>query len=188
MTDINNIKSNNDLLQYLQEANTVKYLFFWGHTPPKNGFITKSCFSQWYVSPFEIDCITYKTAEHYMMAEKALLFDDKETRIKIINSETPSHAKKLGRSIKNFDEDTWLQHRFDIVVKGNIAKFTQNPKLHAFLEATTNRILVEASPPDRIWGIGMASDIPTIEDPNTWNGLNLLGYALMQTRSQLRKK
>jgi ribA/ribD-fused uncharacterized protein len=84
--------------------------------------------------------------------------------------------------VRGFDEATWVAHRFDIVVRGNRAKFTQHPTLHEFLQNTAPRVLVEASPVDRIWGIGLAQDDPDAHDPNRWRGLNLLGFALMEVR------
>lgn len=181
-----NIRSVEQLLIAMDSEEKLKYLFFWGHTPPRDQSVNKACLSQWYNSPFIIKDNHYKTAEHYMMAEKAALFKDKESEAKIIESHSPHEAKKLGRSIKHFNESLWLQHRFDIVVNGNLAKFQQNEDLKKFLLNTNNRVLVEASPPDRIWGIGMAADHRDIENPNRWKGLNLLGFALMEVRDQLK--
>ena len=96
-------------------------------------------------------------------------------------------AKKLGRQIKHFDEQIWLEQRFDIVVKGNYLKFSQNPELKQFLLNTSYRVIVEASPVDPIWGIGMAADHRDAANPKRWKGLNLLGFALMQVRDQLEK-
>ena len=123
-----------------------------------------------------------------MMAEKARLFKDDKTLKKILTSSNPGAAKKYGREIKNFKEDVWDQNRFDIVVRGNKAKFEQNNKLKQFLVNTKTRILVEASPVDRIWGIGLAEDDQFSDNPEKWNGLNLLGFALMKVRSIIRNK
>ncbi|CAL2095752.1 NADAR family protein [Tenacibaculum sp. 190524A02b] len=164
----------------------LKFVFFWGHQPNKDGSIGKSCFSQWWEAEFVIDAITYKTAEHYMMAEKARLFNDEATLLKIIDCKSPAAAKKLGRQVKNFDTILWDQHKYKIVIKANYEKFAQNPELKDFLLQTKNRILVEASPVDKIWGIGLAKDDENIENPLKWRGLNLLGYALMEVRDQLQ--
>ncbi|MGB0870533.1 MAG: NADAR family protein [Flavobacteriales bacterium] len=164
----------------------VKFLFFWGHKPSLDGQITKSCFSQWWPSPFMVDGIHYKTAEHYMMAEKARLFNNEGIRQQIIHCHSPAEAKKLGRQVTNFDQDVWLEHRFNIVIKGNLNKFEQNSGLKQFLIQTKKRVLVEASPIDAIWGIGMASDNQKIHDPRKWRGLNLLGFALMEVRDLLK--
>lgn len=173
------------LLDYLNHAHSVKYLFFWGHRKSRDGYITKACFSQWFEAPFEVDGSYYFTAEHYMMAEKARLFGDSAAAAKIVQVEHPGAVKKIGREIQGFDEQVWIQHRFDIVVKGNRAKFSQNPELGNFLLSTENRVLVEASPKDKIWGIGLAEDHPEAEDPYQWQGLNLLGFALMEVRDRL---
>ena len=181
-----NITSCAELCDYIDQGGQVKYLFFWGHRPAKDGVVTKSCFSQWFESPFEIDGVQYPTAEHFMMAEKARLFSDHDVIQRILVAATPGAAKALGREIKNFEDGKWLAHRWQIVVNANLAKFSRNKKLQEFLLNTADRVLVEASPVDRIWGIGLAAEDSAAENPNTWNGLNLLGFALMQVREQLR--
>lgn len=163
-----------------------KFLFFWGHQPSKDGTITKTCFSQWWLSSFEVDGITYKTAEHWMMAKKAELFNDDEILEKILQANSPAEAKKLGREVKNYVDSLWLENRYEIVKLGNFHKFSQNPDLKEFLLNTKERILVEASPVDAIWGIGMASDHKDIQNPEKWRGLNLLGFALMEVRDELK--
>ncbi len=160
-------------------------LFFWGHQPKKNGTIGKSCLSQWYPAPFTVDDTTYHTAEHYMMAQKAKLFKDQTTFEQIIHVTSPKEAKLLGRQVKNFDQSAWEKHRLAIAVKGNYAKFSQSESLKSFLLQTGDAVLVEASPVDTIWGIGMAEDNPNASDPEKWKGLNLLGLALMEVRRKL---
>ncbi len=130
----------------MNTGNRVKYLFFWGHKKELN--ISKSCLSQWYDAPFKINNIVYKMAEHYMMSEKALLFCDQEIYQKIIQANHPSEAKKLGRIVKNFDQEIWRNNRSNIVIKGNLAKFSQNTDLKEFLMKTGDRVLVEPSPRD----------------------------------------
>lgn len=173
-------------IENIQKTETpVKFLFFWGHQPNKDNVITKSCFSQWWESSFKIDDITYWTAEHYMMAEKARLFNNEEIRRKIITSKSPGEAKKLGREVTNFNQEIWQNNCFEIVKKGNYEKFNQNKNLKDFIIKTQNRILVEASPVDAIWGIGMAENHRDIMNPNKWRGENLLGFALMEVRDEL---
>lgn len=163
-----------------------KFLFFWGHQPSKDGIITKTCFSQWWVSQFIVDDITYKTAEHWMMAKKAELFNDNEILEKIIQANSPAEAKKLGREVRNYDDALWLANRYEIVKQGNFYKFSQNSDLKEFLMNTKERVLVEASPVDAIWGIGMAADDKDVLNPEKWRGLNLLGFALMEVRDELK--
>ncbi|CAM4001628.1 NADAR domain-containing protein [Flavobacterium branchiophilum] len=162
-----------------------KFLFFWGHQPSKDGTLSKTCFSQWWESPFVVDGVEYKTAEHWMMAKKAALFVDTATLEKILACNSPAEAKKLGREVTNYDEQRWLNNRFQIVKEGNLHKFSQNKKLKEFLLNTKDNILVEASPVDAIWGIGMASDHKDCTHPERWRGLNLLGFALMEVRDEL---
>lgn len=185
MTDILNLRSMQDLLQALEAGATPKYLLFWGHHPNADGSIGKSCLSQWFEASFEVEGLTYLTAEHFMMAEKARLFGDLETRTSILTARTPAEAKKLGRGVKGFDDAAWDQARFDIVVRANEAKFSKNQALRDYLLTTGDRVLVEASPVDRIWGIGLAANDERALEPRAWCGLNLLGFALMEVRARL---
>ena len=129
-----------------------------------------------------LEGIRYPTAEHYMMAEKARLFGAPEIHRQILLTGSPAQAKALGRQISGFRDEIWNAHRFDIVCRGNQAKFAQPPDLHDFLMRTGKRILAEASPVDSIWGIGLAKDDPRAANPLHWQGLNLLGFALMKVR------
>jgi ribA/ribD-fused uncharacterized protein len=177
------------LITQIQNGLTPEWLFFWGHTPSKDGSLGKTCFSQWWAGhPFVIDGITYTTAEHFMMVEKARIFDDRETLAEILTAPSPAAAKKLGRKVANFNDTAWLAARRDIVVRGNQAKFSQHPDLKTFLLHTGDSIIVEASPFDNIWGIGMAATHADAENPARWKGLNLLGFALMEVRERLRKE
>ncbi|MBX7228444.1 MAG: NADAR family protein [Burkholderiaceae bacterium] len=162
----------------------LKFVFFWGHQPATSG-VTASCFSQWYGAPFEVAGERYPTAEHYMMAEKAVLFGDINIRRQILQAPNPGAAKALGRRVLGFDEGTWTKERFAIVCRANLAKFSQNRELGEFLAHTGRRVLVEASPVDRVWGIGLAQDDERANNPNLWRGLNLLGFALMHARACL---
>lgn len=176
-----------DLEQLKKEFRTgkkIKFIYFWGHKSKGND-IAKSCFSQWYPAPFILDEVRYASAEHYMMAEKARLFNDIEVRERIITTSNPGSAKALGREVKGFDQNIWEQHRMDIVIRANVAKFSQNEELGKFLISTGNRVLVEASPVDKIWGVGLSEQDNEINNPLLWNGLNLLGFALMKVRSVL---
>lgn len=179
------MKTTEDLLAALSRGEHIDYLFFWGHRPRADGSIGSSCMSQWFEAPFEADGCRFATAEHYMMAGKAALFGDGAAREQILAAADPGKAKALGRKVKGFDEALWLQHRWDIVVNANRLKFSQNPRLGRFLLSTGSQVLVEASPLDTIWGIGLAADAPQAREPAAWRGLNLLGFALMQVRSAL---
>jgi ribA/ribD-fused uncharacterized protein len=164
---------------------TFTYLPFWGHTR-RGRTLGRECLSQWYPASFEVEGDRYPTAEHFMMAGKARLFGDDEALQRILAAKSPGEAKKLGRGVRGFDGDIWSAHRSPIVVQANVAKFGQDPALKAFLLATGDKVLVEASPRDRIWGIGLGPDNPAAHDPHAWRGLNLLGFALMEARDRLR--
>jgi ribA/ribD-fused uncharacterized protein len=174
------------VIKNFEKGVNLKYIFFWGHQKSKSGHLTLSCFSQWWTSPFDVEGVRYNTAEHWMMAQKALLFDDKHFFEKIILAKSPAEAKSLGRKIRDFDEKVWIEKRTEIVVKGNLQKFKQCPNLKQFLIDTKNKVLVEASPFDKIWGIGLAEDNEKIKNPKCWKGLNLLGFALMEVRDILK--
>ena len=170
-----------------QSPNETKYLFFWGHTPKQKGVVDKSCFSQWFPAAFEVAGDTYATAEHWMMAEKARLFGNDEVRQRIIAAKHPAEAKRLGREVVGFDPQVWDAQKYDLVTVGNYQKFSQHPKLKEYLLGTGSRVLVEASPVDAIWGTGLAIDHPDAMQPTKWPGQNLLGFALMEVRDQLRR-
>jgi len=154
---------------------TDKYVFFW------NGI-----YSQWAYSPFFVDGNLYNTAEKYMMHQKALFFGDEEVAAKIMATDKPDEQKALGRQVKDFNADRWARVCLGIVYKGNLAKFTQNEEMKKELMETGDRILVEASPYDQIWGIGMGENEEGIEDPMNWKGQNLLGWAIMMVRQHLK--
>ncbi len=164
----------------------IKYLHFWGHRPRPDGRIGASCLSQWWPSPFVVDGVGYATAEHWMMAAKARLFGDAEAERRALAAASPAQAKKEGRLVRGFDEETWQRERFGIVVEGSVHKFASDAGLRAFLLGTGTRVLVEASPMDRVWGIGLAADDEAAMDPQRWRGPNLLGFALMEARERLR--
>ena len=180
------IRSCEELCAYVAQGGQPEYLPFWGHTPAKDGSVSKTCFSQWYVAPFEVDGVDYPTAEHFMMAGKARLFGDQAALRRVLEATTPGAVKAIGREIAGFDDDAWREHRWAIVVNANMGKFSQDERLRRFLLDTGERVLVEASPVDTIWGIGLAADDADMANPAAWKGLNLLGFALMEVRAALR--
>jgi ribA/ribD-fused uncharacterized protein len=184
--DDQQIYDRDSLAAFVREGGQPTYLFFWGHTAPPSGEVGKHCLSQWWPAPFRVDGVDYPTAEHFMMAEKARLFEDADAVARILSAPSPAAAKKLGRLVRGFDEEHWAAARGEIVVRGSVAKFAQNRTLGAYLVSTGERVLVEASPTDRIWGIGMRAEDERASDPRRWRGLNLLGFALMKARRQLR--
>lgn len=175
----------NEAIAAEQAGQHLRYLFFWGHRPARDGSVGAGCLSQWWPVSFTQDGHGFASAEHYMVAHKAWLFDDHATAAQILAAGHPGEAKTLGRTVEGFDEEVWNAHRFDIVVRANLAKFGQHPELKEFLLATRNRVLAEASPVDRIWGIGLTADDERAASPATWRGLNLLGFALMAARDAL---
>jgi ribA/ribD-fused uncharacterized protein len=123
-----------------------------------------------------------------MMAEKARLFGDNEVLLKIMLATDPSRQKAFGKTVKNFNKEKWEAVAKDVVYQGNYAKFTQYPELKEKLLATGDKIIVEASPTDCIWGIGLAVDDDLIFDQKNWRGTNWLGECIMKVREELRKE
>lgn len=164
---------------------TNNYVFFYGHTPNKSGL---HVFSQWYPVTFVekmggLD-IVYENAEQYMMAHKAMLFGDNYYLEKIMETGDPARIKKIGRKISNFDSAVWDEHKFNIVVQGSRLKFGQNPQLMKRLLETGNKVIAEASPYDKIWGIGLRPEHAAKVPEDKWPGINLLGKALMVVRDE----
>jgi ribA/ribD-fused uncharacterized protein len=158
------------------ERTTKEHTFF---------FRPESPFSQWYPARFVVDGITFANAEQFMMHGKAVLFGDEEAAARILDTPSPRAHKAIGRTVRGFVEETWRARREVIVYAGSRAKFTQNEDLRQALLATKRTLLVEASPYDRIWGVGLAADNPRIDDPRNWRGKNLLGRILTRLRDEL---
>lgn len=161
---------------------TFTFRPFYGHVVEDP--LGDGVFSQWYPASFVVDGVTYATAEHWMMAEKARIFGDAEARAAILATPSPAAAKKLGRTVRGFDDAVWRRHRFEVVVAGNRHKFAE-PRRGAYLRATGDAILVEAAPRDLVWGVGLGVSNPAVHDPAKWRGTNLLGFALVAARAAL---
>lgn len=141
--------------------------------------------SQWAKSVFVVDGVTYNCAEQYMMAEKARLFGDLDALSIIMGTSDPKIQKAAGRLVAGFDPELWGQHAKLIVYRGNFAKFTQNPEMLEWLLGTEGTTLVEASPWDTIWGIGLEATNPLALDRSTWKGMNWLGEVLTKVRDDI---
>ncbi len=181
-----NLVDRQSLISAMQSGASFTFRPFYGHTPREDGRLSDACFSQWYRSDFEIAGVKYSTAEQYMMAEKARLFGDEEVLAKILKLVDPSPVKELGREVRGYDDAKWEARRFDAVTEGSLAKFSATPEMKAYLLSTGDEVLVEAAPRDLVWGIGFGRDNPLVREPAKWRGRNLLGFALMRARSQLR--
>jgi hypothetical protein len=152
-----------------------RYAMFWGQWP-----------SNWEDSPMEIDGVHYNCVEQWMMAEKARLFEDAATEAKIMAAESPADQKRHGRRVAGYDDARWATVRYAVVLRGTLEKYRQNPHLMKKLMATGDLELVEASPEDVVWGIGVSVDHPDAADPSKWRGQNLLGRAITEARRILR--
>ena len=180
-------RTREELVAAVEAGAVPKWLMFWGHQPEADGGVGKGVLSQWWPCVFRVEGVEYASAEHWMMAEKARLFGDAAALDKILAARTPAEAKALGRLVQGFDDAAWDGARVEAVVRGNVAKFGQDAGLRSYLLGTGNRVLVEASPRDRVWGIGMGAGNEGATDPRRWRGLNLLGFALMEARERLAR-
>ncbi|MEN1988308.1 NADAR family protein [Paenibacillus hubeiensis] len=160
----------------MSKESKEKFTFFWR---------TASPFSQWHPARFTVNGTSYSSAEQYMMHQKALLFGDQAIADNIMKANSPSVQKKLGRQVAGFDQAVWEEHCRRIVYEGNYAKFTQDEQLLKALLDTKGTTLVEASPDDRIWGVGLAEEDPRIRNRSTWRGSNWLGEILTRLREEL---
>ncbi|MEL7221345.1 MAG: NADAR family protein [Bacteroidota bacterium] len=178
-----------------QNGGEEQFMFFWK---------TESPFSQWHQSRFEGSLFSFvnkallpdefsqtyefSSAEQFMMFNKALLFLDRKVAAEIMKTNDPRQQKELGRQVKNFDPEIWEYARSEIVFAGNKMKFNQNEDLKQALLATVGTTLVEASPYDQIWGVGLSANEETIQSRKSWNGLNLLGEILTEIREEMIRK
>lgn len=170
---------------------TPTHVYFWG------GY-----FSQWASTSFSGDLpgltmisgetyllrkeqLIFNCTEQYMMAAKASIFGDTDTLKLIMESDDPREIKALGRKVKNFDEAIWREHARNIVYLGNFYKFTQDNDAKAYLDESGSRYIVEGSPYDKIWGVGLAWDDPAIEIQANWRGTNWLGDVIMAVRDDI---
>jgi ribA/ribD-fused uncharacterized protein len=159
---------------------TDKYTFFYGHHPFMN---PAWVFSNWAETPFiDREGNLFRTNEHFMMYRKALLFGDLETAEKILTAETPREAKLLGRKVTPFDKNVWNSEAKSVVYEGAKLKFLAHPEACKELLATKGTLLVEASPYDVVWGVGLAEYNTAINDPANWRGSNWLGEVLTELR------
>ena len=156
----------------------TNYTYFWSVKDEKYG-----CFSQWYSSQFEEDGVLFNCSEQYMMANKAILFGDQEIYKKIMATESPKQMKALGRKVKNFDPKVWEKEKYNIVLCGNLLKFGYNTDILQILQDTGDSVIAEASPYDKIWGIGMNKRKGLTE--KDWRGANLLGKVLVEVRETI---
>ena len=173
----------NEAPQYIEKPrHDPRFTFFW-NDDEENGV-----FSNWYRSTFVVDDVVYQHVEQYMMAQKAKVFHDEETYAEIMKTDDPGKCKELGRKVASFDTRKWDAVRYEIVKAGNRAKYEQNPELKEALLKTENSILAEASPEDRIWGIGLDREAALEMSPMKWPGQNLMGKILTELRGYFREE
>lgn len=153
------------------------YFLFWSEWP-----------SNWTHSPFKIEGRVFNCVEQWMMAKKAAMFKDIEALKRIMSTSDPAAQKRFGRQVKNYNDAKWATVRYEIVLKGVVEKYRQNPDLRELLLATGDLTFVEASPQDKVWGIGMDADDPDATHPGRWRGLNLLGKATTEARKIIREE
>lgn len=156
---------------------TDEFVFFYG----KQDYL-----SNFYPTMFQVDNIQFICGEQYIMYMKAKLFADHKTAAFILKETVPSKMKALGRQVQNYDDQRWSRLRENIAYIGLLEKYKQNLDLKTLILATGDKEIVEASPNDRVWGIGMGASHPQVQNRSEWKGMNLLGKILVRVRNQLR--
>jgi ribA/ribD-fused uncharacterized protein len=172
------IESTNNLVGFISNPKNVeeKFIFYFGQ---------ESIFSHWFKCHFIIKKQSFCCVEQYIMYKKALLFHDVDIANKILNSSNPARHRYLGKQVRGFDKKMWQQKCKQFAQDGNLAKFSQNTALIESLLKTEGRSFAEASPYDRIWGIGLSISNPKIYDRSKWRGRNWAGEVLDTVRTQL---
>jgi hypothetical protein len=155
---------------------TNNFVFFWG---------AKDVFSNWHAASFHYKGNTFSNVEQFMMYGKAKLFGDEASAEELLKTSDPKKCKAIGRGVEGFKESIWNAKCEAIVSIGCREKFLQNPDLLEHLLSTEGRVIVEASPYDKIWGIGLKDDHPDATNPNRWRGENRLGNVIIQVRDSL---
>ena len=156
----------------------MEHVFFWG---------TPSVFSNWHPATFVMDDLLFANSEQAFMYYKAKCFDDTVSMDNILKTHDPKEAKKLGRLVQGFEQDIWDVYKFDVMFNVLKHKFSQDRKMYIELMSTRGKHLVEASPYDKIWGIGLSVEDATNIDPDKWPGQNLLGKVLDNLRNSFEK-
>ena len=156
---------------------TETHVLFWGGP-----------FSNFYEAPFQAEGHSFKTSEQYFMWKKAMTFGDEETAALILAAETPKEAKKLGRKVKGYDDGIWAEKRESIMEEGCYRKYTSNPALKKMLLSYPDKEFVEASPYDKIWGIGLGEEEAARREEKEWPGQNLLGKVLGRVRDRIKRE
>lgn len=154
-----------------------KYTFFWSGP-----------FSNWSAAPFVLDGQKYNCVEQYMMQKKALMFGDEEIANEIMKTNNPREQKAWGRKVRGFEMAKWASVARDIVFRGCLAKFTQNPEMYEELMKTSGTLVVEASPLDKVWGIGLDAKAATATPIDDWKGTNWLGQCITEVREILESQ
>jgi ribA/ribD-fused uncharacterized protein len=156
------------------EKETEDMILFWG-----------GIFSNWHPSNITLDGKDFSCVEQYFMYMKARTFDDDYAAKRIMATQSPQKQKKIGRSVRGYDNSVWAKERFPIMFKGVLAKFEQDEYLQHILFSTGDKEIVEGLPEDPIWGIGLGWWEDSATDKSQWKGRNLLGEAIMDTRRKL---
>lgn len=176
------------LIAQVKAGHSPRFVHFLDYRAAPGTALGKSCLSQWWRAPFQAAGLVFPTAEHFMMHAKARLFGDETTAGEILRAAHPHEAKILGRRVRGFDGEVWDRARERIVAQGCLEKFRQNAAERLYLLGTGNAVLVEATAEDAIWGSGLWETSPLANRPDFWPGLNLLGFILMEVRSELARE
>ena len=164
----------------LKDGSVVKALGFWGNESHFSNFHPCKIKFMYRNEMREID-----SSEQMFMIFKSIMFKDDKSTFDIIDAQNPMLAKSIGRSVKNYDDKKWSESRYEYMVSSVMLKAVQNKDFRDRLTETKGMYLVEASPYDKIWGVGLKTNESDIRFEDKWRGENLLGKALMKVRDDL---
>ena len=167
----------------------MNFVYFWKPRPKTKRVIDEACCCQWWFSNFTFRGMRHATAEHAMMYTKAKMFDDQQAMDAIREERQPHAVKAIGRQVLGFDGAKWDAESYELVRDINLEKYRQDKRLLDWLKTLPkNTVFVEASPFDRIWGIGLADDGTTdLSNIANWQGMNKLGFAITEVFQELVK-
>lgn len=165
-------------MKLIEDKVTDTHVYFWGDPTLSN----------WGPAEFEYKGYQFYNSEQAFMWEKADFFGDQEIANLILQTRNPREAKDLGRKVKGYNDGEWSKVRYKKMLEVCLAKFSQNNELKQTLLSTGDKIIVEGSPYDRIWGVGWHWTDPEILYEVNWRGKNLLGKVLMEVRNTLKKE
>ena len=143
--------------------------------------------SNWFSSPFDLDGMHFTSVEQYIMYRKCKIFGDEISAKAVLATEDTAAQQAIGRKAAGYIGSIWAGMRQMVVLRGLMAKFSQNEDLKQKLLDTGDAYLVECAGSDKIWACGIRLNDDKRFNAENWTGDNILGFALMEVREMLRE-